>query len=394
MSDERLVEIVMPQMGISVAEATLIGWRKQLGEPVQMDEPICDISSDKVDSDVPAPAAGRLVELLIEVGETVDVGTPIALFAPDGVAAPAAAADTSAPGAAAGVQEAGTDAPAAAAARGEERHSPVVARLAEELGVDLATVTGTGAGGRIRREDVQAAADSGPEGPQAGRYHPPATQPLSRMRKTIGEHMLRSLRTAATVTQWIEVDFEAVEARRRALGVTALPVVAAATIETLAQYGDLNAWIDGEDYTRHSDVNLGIAVALGEEGLIVPVIRAAQHLDVPALAERIGDLARRARAQELSPDEVRDGTFTITNPGQFGTVMATAVISQPQVAILDIETIARRPVVVDDGAGGEQIAIHSVCVLGLSWDHRALDGAYAARFLAALRARLQAPPNG
>jgi 2-oxoglutarate dehydrogenase E2 component (dihydrolipoamide succinyltransferase) len=408
MSDERLVEIVMPQMGISVAEATLIGWRKQPGERVEMDEPICDISSDKVDSDVPAPAAGRLVELLIEVGETVDVGTPIALFAPD-EALPPAAADVRAEEATADPRESEIDTTPAAAPRGDQRHSPVVARLAQELGVDLDSITGTGAGGRIRREDVQAAAASGPEEARAPTpsgaaeepgataaviepYQPPATEPLSRMRKTIGEHMLRSLRTAATVTQWIEVDFEAVEARRRALGVTALPVVAAATIETLADYGDLNAWIDGEDYTRHSDVNLGIAVALGEEGLIVPVIRAAQQLDVPALAERIGDLARRARVQELSPDEVRDGTFTITNPGQFGTVMATPVISQPQVGILDIETIVRRPVVIDDGAGGEQIAIHSVCILGLSWDHRALDGAYAARFLAALRERLQAPP--
>jgi len=411
MNDERLVEIVMPQMGISIAEATLIGWRKQPGEHVEMDEPICDISSDKVDSDVPAPAAGRLVELLIEVGETVDVGTPIALFATDEAAGAGAAAEPSAEDAGAVAVEAQAEALPAGAARGDQRHSPVVARLAQELGIDLDTITGTGAGGRIRREDVQAAAaDLGPEAarpatppPDAGaepdaiaavteRYEPPPTETLSRMRKTIGEHMLRSLRTAATVTQWIEVDFEAVEARRRAQGVTALPIVASATLETLARFGDLNAWIDGEEYTRHSDVNLGIAVALGEEGLIVPVIRAAQRLDVPALAQRITDLARRARAQELSPDEVRDGTFTITNPGQFGTLMATPVISQPQVAILDIETITRRPMVLDDGAGGEQIAIHSVCILGLSWDHRALDGAYAARFLAALRERLQAPP--
>ena len=402
MSDEGVVEIVMPQMGISVAEATLIGWRKALGERVEMDEPICDISSDKVDSDVPAPAAGHLVQLLVEVGETVDIGTPIALFATDlaaGVPAPAAPATDDA--------LAGESGPSiAAAARGDQRHSPVVARLAQELGVDLDTLAGSGAGGRIRREDVQAAAERGParsptptgasDDPAAASavgepYESPPTEPLSRMRKTIGEHMLRSLRTAATVTQWIEVDFEAVEARRRAFGVTALPIVASATLETLADYGDLNAWLDGEDYTRHSDVNLGIAVSLGEEGLIVPVIRAAQRLDVPALAQRIGDLAGRARSHRLSPDEVRDGTFTITNPGQFGTLMATPVISQPQVAILDIETIARRPVVIDDGAGAERIAIHSICILGLSWDHRALDGAYAARFLAALRDRLQAP---
>jgi pyruvate/2-oxoglutarate dehydrogenase complex dihydrolipoamide acyltransferase (E2) component len=203
--------------------------------------------------------------------------------------------------------------------------------------------------------------------------------------------MLRSLRTAATVTQWIEVDFEMVQARRRAFGITALPVVAGAAIATLAEFPDLNAWLDGEDYTRHSDVNLGIAVSLGEKGLIVPVIRAAHALDVDQLAAAIADVAARARDGELHPDEVHDGTFTITNPGQFGTLMATPVIVQPQVAILDIEAITRRPVVVDDADGGETIAIHSMCILGLSWDHRALDGAYAARFLAALRARLHAP---
>jgi 2-oxoglutarate dehydrogenase E2 component (dihydrolipoamide succinyltransferase) len=201
--------------------------------------------------------------------------------------------------------------------------------------------------------------------------------------------MVRSLRTAATVTSWIEVDFEAVEARRRELGVTALPLVAAATVATLVQFGELNAWLEDERITRHRDVNLGVAVSLGDDGLIVPVIRAAQTLGVVELAERIADVAKRARERALSVDEVGDGTFTITNPGQFGTVMATAVISQPQVAILDVEAIVRRPVVVS-GADGEQVAIHSMCVLGLSWDHRATDGAYAARFLAALRDRLQA----
>jgi pyruvate/2-oxoglutarate dehydrogenase complex dihydrolipoamide acyltransferase (E2) component len=208
------------------------------------------------------------------------------------------------------------------------------------------------------------------------------------MRRSIGEHMKRSLSTAATVTSWIEVDFSAVEARRRELGVTALPVVAAATVETLAQFGELNAWLEGERYTRHTDVNLGIAVSLGAEGLIVPVVRAAQTLGVAELAQRIADLAARARAGTLSPDEVRDGTFTLTNPGQFGTFMATPVINQPQVAILDTEAIVRRPVVVTQD-GAETIAIRPICVLGLSWDHRALDGVVAARFLAALRERLQ-----
>jgi pyruvate/2-oxoglutarate dehydrogenase complex dihydrolipoamide acyltransferase (E2) component len=208
------------------------------------------------------------------------------------------------------------------------------------------------------------------------------------MRQSIGEHTKRSLNTAATVTSWIEVDFSAIEERRRALGITALPIVAAATIATLGEFGELNAWLDGHDHTLHSEVNLGIAVSLGTDGLIVPVVRSAQALDVEGLAQRIGELAGRARSGELTPDEVRDGTFTITNPGQFGTFMATPVIYQPQVAILDIESIVRRPVVViEDGV--ETIAIRPVCVLGLSWDHRALDGVYAAHFLSALRERLQ-----
>jgi pyruvate/2-oxoglutarate dehydrogenase complex dihydrolipoamide acyltransferase (E2) component len=407
MSEQNRIEIVMPQMGISVAEATLIGWLKALGEPVKMDEPICEISSDKVDSDVPAPTAGALVELLIEVGQTVDVGTPIAIFEAAGAGGAPATGSPSAAAATAAADSAQAE-PASAEEASAGRVSPVVERLAAEHGVDLATVTGTGAGGRVRKEDVLAAAAAASaegarageqespqdEGPATGRYVPPPTEPMSRMRQSIGEHMLRSLRTAAMVTQWIEVDFEALQARRRALGVTALPIVAAATAATLGEFPDLNAWLDGEDYTRHTDVNLGIAVSLGDEGLIVPVIRAAQTLEVTALAAAISDVATRARAHELTPDEVHDGTFTITNPGQFGTLMATPVIAQPQVAILDVEAITRRPVVIDDGSGAETIAIHSICILGMSWDHRALDGAYAARFLASLRDRLQAPLEG
>ena len=254
--------------------------------------------------------------------------------------------------------------------------------------MDLQTLLGTGRDGRVRREDVLAAGGGvEPVGPRI--YEPPAAGELSRMRRLIGGHMKRSLDVAATVTSWIEVDFSAVEERRRALGVTALPIVAAATIATLARFGDLNVWLDGDAYTRHDDVNLGIAVSLGDDGLIVPVIHSAQRLGETELASRIAEVAERARNGRLAADEVRDGTFTITNPGQFGTVMATPVINQPEVAILDMEAITRRPVVVTTPDGAEQIAIRPVCVLGLSWDHRALDGAYAARFLGALRARLE-----
>jgi pyruvate/2-oxoglutarate dehydrogenase complex dihydrolipoamide acyltransferase (E2) component len=391
MGAERLVEIIMPQLGITVVEGTLVQWRKEPGDWVEADEAICDVSSDKIDSEIPAPSNGRIVELLVEVGSTVDVGTVIATMTTAGAEdaqtgtvarADAAAAAADAPGPA--------PAPEPEPRRGE-RYSPVVLRVAAEHGVALEEVVGTGRDGRVRKEDVLAASrqPAAVERSTDALYVPPPAGQLSRMRRSIGEHMKRSLSTAATVTSWIEVDFESVEARRRALGVTALPVVAAATVATLGEFGDLNAWLDGEDYTRHREVNLGVAVSLDSEGLIVPVIRGAQRLDVETMAARIADLAARARAHTLSADDVRDGTFTITNPGRFGTLMATPVINQPQVAILDIEAIVKRPVVVTE-AGNDQVAIRSVCVLGLSWDHRALDGLYAAQFLAALRDRLEA----
>ena len=389
----------MPQMGISVTEGTIIEWRKQPGDRVDADETICEISTDKIDSEIPAPRSGRIVELLAEAGATVEVGTVIATMEVEGARGASPTAGGVLPGAA-GAADAVEQVPAAAVRdtprRGGERYSPVVLRIAAEHGVALDEVVGTGRDGRVRKEDVLAAAAGQRPGATAvgpvpdAPYVPPAPAELSRMRRTIGEHMKRSLSTAATVTSWIEVDFESIEARRRALGLTALPLVAAATVATLGEFGDLNAWLDGDEYTRHSDVNLGVAVSLGAEGLIVPVVRAAQRLGIEDLAGRISELAARARDRTLSADEVRDGTFTITNPGQFGTVMATPVINQPQVAVLDVEAIVKRAVVVQDDAGSDAIAIRPVCVLGLSWDHRALDGAYAARFLAALRERLEA----
>ncbi|HSD80358.1 MAG TPA: dihydrolipoamide acetyltransferase family protein, partial [Solirubrobacteraceae bacterium] len=300
---------------------------------------------------------------------------------------------------------------------GTVRASPFARRLAAEHGVDLARVSGSGVGGRVRKQDVLAFVESGgaaqpgaatepplhsespyrPEPPAAAPPPAPAAVPaagaeggLSRMRRSIGEHMKRSLETAATCTTWIEVDFARVEAARRAAGITALPLVARATVEALREFPALNATLDGDDYRRFDDaVHLGIAVSLGD-GLIVPVVHDAQDLSAEGLAKRIKDLARRARSRELVPDEVRGGTFTITNPGQFGSLMATPVINQPQVAILDVEAVVKRPVVVTDADGNDSIAIRPLCILGLSWDHRALDGALAAQFLAALRDRLQA----
>jgi 2-oxoglutarate dehydrogenase E2 component (dihydrolipoamide succinyltransferase) len=288
----------------------------------------------------------------------------------------------------------------------------VVQRIAAEHGIDLSAVKGTGRGGRVRKQDVLAVVHAGalerdeepplhiespyrPE-PQPAAEPAPAPAPapvaaepagtLSRMRRTIGEHMKRSLETAATCTSWMEVDFSRVEAERERLGLTALPLVARATIDALREHPALNATLEGDAYTRHDDaVHLGIAVSLGEDGLIVPVIRDAQDLSAEGLGKAIRDLARRARSRQLEPDEVRGGTFTITNPGQYGTLMATPVINQPQVGILDLEAVVKRPVVIE----GDAIAVRPMCVLGLSWDHRALDGVLAAQFLASIRRRLE-----
>ncbi len=212
---------------------------------------------------------------------------------------------------------------------------------------------------------------------------------LSRMRRQIGAHMKRSLDTAATCTTWIEADMGRVEEARARLGVTALAFVARATVDALREFPALNAWLEGERYTQVSDVNLGIAVSLGDDGLIVPVIHRAHELSVEGLGARIRELARRARARELSPDDVAGGTFTITNPGQYGSIMATPIINQPQVGILDLEAIVKRPVVVTGTDGTDAIAIRPMTILGLSWDHRALDGALSAQFLASVRRHLE-----
>jgi 2-oxoglutarate dehydrogenase E2 component (dihydrolipoamide succinyltransferase) len=282
--------------------------------------------------------------------------------------------------------------------------------MAAEHGIDLARVEGTGRGGRVRKQDVLAFLENG-GGAAASVEDPPLhiespyrpdpepqkfvpkpqaqgrAQPLPRMRRLIGEHMKRSLETAATCTTWVECDMGAVEAARKAgpQKLTALPFVARATIDALREFPLLNAWLEGDRHTVHESVHLGIAVSLGDAGLIVPVIRDAQDLSVEGLAKRIRELARAARDRTLRPDDVEGATFTITNPGQYGSVMATPVINQPQVAILDLEAIVKRVVVVGD----DQIAIRPMTILGMSWDHRALDGALAAQFLAAIARRLQ-----
>jgi pyruvate/2-oxoglutarate dehydrogenase complex dihydrolipoamide acyltransferase (E2) component len=431
----------MPQMGVSVAEGTVVEWRKQPGDWVQADETICEISTDKIDTEVPAPASGRLVEVLVAVGTTVDVGVTLARIATDARPGephssendrpapppPAAAAAPPPPPPPARPAPAipPTTLPAPAPARGaggsaSKRHSPVVQRIADEHGVDLDEVQGTGRDGRVQKKDVMAvvAARAGAAGPSApaapadggapepmlhiespyrpgagastsGPYTPPEGRPLSRMRQAIGVHMKQSQMTAATCTTWIEVDVSRVEIARKKLAITALPLIARCTIGALVEFPLLNAWLENDVHTVHEQVNLGIAVALGEDGLIVPVVRGAQDLSPEGLSRRIRDLARRARSRQLSPDDVHGATFTITNPGQFGSMMATPVIAQPQVAILDVEAIVKRPVVVTDQFGDDAIAIRPMVILGLSWDHRALDGALAARFLASVKKRVE-----
>jgi pyruvate/2-oxoglutarate dehydrogenase complex dihydrolipoamide acyltransferase (E2) component len=411
-----LVDVTMPQMGVSVAEGTVVAWRVDVGDPIVAEETICEISTDKIDTEVPAPASGVVAEILVGVEATVSVGTVMARIAVDDGAAAAAGAAAPAPTAAEAAPEAQAPeadapeadaAPPAAAPRAvpsgnggssngaRRRYSPVVQRIAAEHGIDLSQVPGTGRDGRVRKQDVLAFVEAGPEPPLhiESPYRPEPTPAssdgLSRMRRQIGEHMKRSLETAAHCTTWIEVDMSRIEGARRALGMTALSFVARASIAALREHPALNAWMEGDRYTRHGDVNLGIAVSLGEDGLIVPVIHGAHELSVEGLAARIKDLARRARSRELTPDEVRGGTFTITNPGQYGSIMATPIINQPQVAILDLEAVVKRPVVVTDADGNDSIAIRPMTILGLSWDHRALDGALAAQFLASVKRHLE-----
>jgi pyruvate/2-oxoglutarate dehydrogenase complex dihydrolipoamide acyltransferase (E2) component len=307
----------------------------------------------------------------------------------------------------------------------------VVQRIAAEHGIDLDEIAGTGRNGRVRKQDVLAAVENGggaaaeppmhiespyrPDAPARAKTRRPrfggdeaattapaadgpvampagATAPLSRMRQSIGEHMLHSLQTAATCTTIVEADMTRIEAARKSAGLTSLPYVARATIEALARFPALNATLEDGQVTTYDGVHLGIAVSLGEGGLIVPIIRDAQDLSVEGLSKRIKDIARRARSNQLTPDEVRGGSFTITNPGGYGSIIATPVINQPQVAILDTEAVVKRPVVITDELGNDSIAIRSMTYLCMSWDHRALDGALAAQFLNELRKKIEAWP--
>jgi 2-oxoglutarate dehydrogenase E2 component (dihydrolipoamide succinyltransferase) len=433
-TDTQTLEIVMPQMGVSVAEGTIVEWSKRPGDWVERDETVCLVTTDKIDVEIPSPAAGRLAKILVEPGDTVDVGTPLAEL--DAGARPGEAhpeehheePDPTAAPRANGEPEAPAVEPQPVQGDGEADrsgfHSPVVRRVADEHGIDLSQVEGTGIGGRIRKRDLVALIESGadtareetaepeterplhiesPYQPEAPAPAAPAEdvlpgerrEPMTPMRRRIAEHMLESRRTSAHCTTIVEVDLHRVAATRRELkegmarrGVplTYLAFVASAVVAGLDRHSILNASIDGDELVYHEDVNLGIAVAL-ESGLIVPVIRHAQRLSLEGLASEIARLAQSARSGELEPNDVAGGTFTITNPGQFGAVLATPIINQPQVGILDLEAIVKRPVVIDDES--EAIAVRPMTNLCMSWDHRALDGAEAARFLGDVKARLE-----
>jgi 2-oxoglutarate dehydrogenase E2 component (dihydrolipoamide succinyltransferase) len=363
-------------MGVSVAEGTVVEWKKRVGDWVESDEPIVEISTDKVETEVPSPASGRVTEIAVEVGVTVDVGVVLARI------------DTGARPGEPHVDENNGNGNGHAPGI-----SPVVRRIATEHHIDLSQVKGSGRRGRITKRDVLAFIDKAPpaepvlhmESPYVEEPAPQQAsgEPLSVMRKRIGDHMRASLDTAAHCTTIVEADMSAIEAKRGRLSY--LPFVARATIAALREFPSLNATLEGDRLTVHEEVHLGIAVSLGEDGLIVPVVRNAHELSHEGLATRIADLAERARARKLTPDETKGGTFTITNPGRYGALLATPIINQPQVAILDLEAVVKRPVVV----GGDSIAIRPMTYLCMSWDHRALDGVLAAQFLGSVRKHIE-----
>jgi 2-oxoglutarate dehydrogenase E2 component (dihydrolipoamide succinyltransferase) len=467
MATETAVDVVMPQMGVSVSEGTLTRWLKQEGDQVEADEPLLEISTDKVDTEVPSPASGTLTQILVQEGETVDVGTKLGQIGGSAAAeAPAAEPEPPAPAAEEAAEPATAEAAAEAEAaspaetpaptapepsaappaaeqpsgNGKAFVSPVVARIAGEHGIDPAQVPGTGSGGRVTKKDILAFVESGgaqqeqaPPAQEAPQAEPPAAQapppakapppppkppapapvaagetlpgetvePMTAMRRGIAEHMRRSLDTAAHVTSAIEVDFSRIVAVRSRLkkeyeaayGVnpTYLAFVAKASVETLRDYPYVNAEMRGDSIVTRNFVNLGIAVELEEgKGLIVPVIRNAEGLNLLGIARGIAEIAAKARNKQLVPDDVQGGTFTITNPGGYGTFHGTPVISQPQSAILGTYALVKRPWVVEDENGNDAIAVRPMMNITLTYDHRLVDGALAGRFLRDLRERLEA----
>ena len=424
-------EVTMPKLGETVTEGLVSQWLKQVGDTVAFDDPLFEVSTDKVDSEVPSPYDGVLLEILVNEGDTVPVGTALARIGEPG----AQAAPSSAPAAAAAAQVSETDEPATElaavttppAGNGQPGVllSPVVRRMAAEKGIDLTAIAGSGGGGRIRREDVEQAIAAQPAAaaPPTVVAAPPATvsapaaapaptvaapKPaasvspgdevvkLSRMRLITADLMVKSLKTSAHVWTSVEVDFEHVEQvrqqhreqfkKREGVSLTYLPFIARAVCDALREFPSVNSSVDieGQTMTLHHYVNLGIAVDLSEQGLVAPVVKNADSLNIRGLARNIAAVAAGARARTLAAADMSGSTFTITNPGPFASYASAPVINQPNVAILSTDGIARRPVAV-----GDAIAIHHMSILGFSYDHRAFDGSTASMFLRYIRDAIQ-----
>jgi len=416
--------VVMPQMGESIAEGTIVRWIKKLGDQVERDEPLFEISTDKVDAEIPSPAAGVLTDIKVHEGETVGVNTVVATIGqagevaqqqpekqqPDGQSTPVPTpADKTVSAIKSGqLAPSGVEEPSG---NGRRRSSPLVRRIAKEHNVDIGQISGSGIGGRVTKHDILDYIEHAPA-PAEGRLRPaPASAPpqppaprvarpsgadrvekMSVMRRKIAEHMVLSKRTSAHVYSVFHVNFSHIEKLRQqkkaeyeAAGakLTYMAFIARAVTEALHHHPTINASIDGDNVVYKKDINLGVAVAL-EDGLIVPVIKNADEKNVLGLSRAIADVAERARSKRLNPDEVHGGTFTITNPGQFGAQFGMPIINQPQVAILGVGTIEKRPVVVEDAIG-----IRTMAYLTLGYDHRLVDGAVADQFMADVKDRLE-----
>ena len=432
-------EIVMPQMGESIFEGTITKWLKQPGDKVQRDEPLFEISTDKVDAEIPAPASGTLQEIKVAAGNTVQVNTVVGLIAGEGdgtaaAPAPEAKKETAPPPAAPATPAPAAKAPEPEAEpengdQGRVRSSPLVRKIAKENNVDLAKVPGTGLGGRITKEDIEAfiakhaggapaaaaPAAPAPAAPAPSYEAPPVPAvttplqpvggitpgelvPMSTMRKKIAEHMLMSKRTSAHVHGVFEVDVtRIVKLREKMKGkfeqatgskLTFTPFFARAAVHGLRKWPIVNSSVEGDNIRYHSSINLGIAVAL-DWGLIVPVVKNAEERSFVGLQRAISDLGERARSKKLKPDEVQGGTFTITNPGIFGAKFGMPIINQPQVAIMGVGGIVKKPVVVTDKDGNDSIAIRSMMHLSIGYDHRIIDGAVADQFMVEVKKFLE-----
>jgi pyruvate dehydrogenase E2 component (dihydrolipoamide acetyltransferase) len=461
-----MADVVLPQLGETVTEGTITKWFKKVGDTVKADEPLFEVSTDKVDTEVPSPVDGVLSEIRVAEGDTVDVGTVIAVVggagaaptpqpapaaakpAPVAAAKPAPVADipvveaapapaSAAPSpaavpagpriAAVGTRAAAGAAVAAAAVAPKDNRllSPVVRRLVTENGLDPSSIAGTGPGGRITREDVLdyldkngGSVESAPQAdvspavpvpvpavsvaPSAPVVRPgerDSSVKLSKIRKLTGDHMIMSKAVAPHAFSVVEVDYANVDRARNAVkaewkqsegfSLTYLPFITRAVVDAFSEFPNLNASVSGDDLVVHNFVDLGIAVDLDYQGLLVPVLRDVETKRLRAIAREINDLATRTRTRKLRPDEIQGGTFTLSNNGSAGSVLTMPIINQPQVAILSTDAIVRKPVVVSSADGGEGIAIHPVGNLAMSWDHRAFDGAYAAGFLVAIKRSLE-----